>query len=212
DVCSSDLLGVDVVVHADAGGRLEVGDRVRGHVVGPVVDVEDLVLGPGGALGGVGTGLAAPAGGEDQGTGDGGEAQGHGNLRGWWQARHVRSAGRACQREFTAGPRRCIVARFPQIRARSPLPCRGSPCVPPSRPSLPPPPCPPLPRRRTPGPGPSAAKSSPPATTCGAASPRQWRIRRSRWRPTWSTPAASTSAASPRTWTSAIPTTASTPS
>ena len=35
---------IHVVVDLDAGGSLEVADRVLGHVVGPVVDIEHLVL------------------------------------------------------------------------------------------------------------------------------------------------------------------------
>src|SRR5690606_5828951 len=81
------VLRVHVVVDADAGGRLEMGDGVRGHVVGPVVDVE--LLAAAAFTSGIGTGLAGAAGGEEQGAGKGRKAQGHGILHGGLRGGHV---------------------------------------------------------------------------------------------------------------------------
>src|SRR5690606_3339722 len=85
------VLRVDVVVDADAGGRLEVGDGVLGDVVRPVEDVEHLLLRAGRRAGVARLGLAATAGDKDQGAGKRGEAQGHGSSPGGGTSGHVRS-------------------------------------------------------------------------------------------------------------------------
>src|SRR5690606_33257057 len=79
---------IDVVVDPDSGRLLEAGDRAVGHVVGPVVDVQNLA-----AVAGFGTGLAGAARGKNQGAGKRGEAQGHGILQGGCKRRMFGAPG-----------------------------------------------------------------------------------------------------------------------